>query len=116
MEMNERVFAAHFGLDKVTVTLVYVIFLAPDVQFTHLLWTLFFLKTYNTLDVCASFWSVDPKTFDKHVWDVMFVLWRKLHTVSRLHKRCALSRGLIAAFSLGRSASASALPEMDTGK
>ena len=45
--------------------------LADDVRSRHLLWSLFFLKTYNTETVSASKFMVTRKTYRKYLWKVV---------------------------------------------
>lgn len=47
----------------------------------HLLWTLYFLKTYNTEDVSCAFLRCDRKTFRLWVWRILAVLFTQLNTV-----------------------------------
>ena len=69
----ERRFISLFG---VTLQICYLLWCMLDVAnegpegacVCHLLWTLMFLKTYNTNDNLAADCKVDPKTFRKWKW------------------------------------------------
>ena len=49
----------------------------------HLFWTLYFMKTYNSLDVCASYWS-DTKDIFSMGLENHFLIDTTLNTVSAL--------------------------------
>ena len=58
----------------------------------HLLWTLMFLKTYDTNDNLVGTCKVDPKTFRKWKWLMLFALTDLHHrTVSNPCYSCAQS-------------------------
>jgi hypothetical protein len=60
------------------------------IKFEHLQQTLFLLKNYPTLNVCATKWQVDIKTFDKWLWEIIKTLSSCLNTVSILHRNIFL--------------------------
>ena len=47
----------------------------------HLLWTLYFLKTYPTVEVATVMWQCDSKTFRLWIWRVIALLYLKFDTV-----------------------------------
>ena len=47
----------------------------------HLLWMLFFLKSYNTDVICDSVAGVDGKTFRKWVWFYIKLISEEIHLV-----------------------------------
>ena len=66
-------FKAHFGAHpKVCAKLWSILKRVPTfncrVEPQHLLWTLFFIKTYDIERVCSKFLQCDRKTFRKYVW------------------------------------------------
>jgi len=71
-----RKFRALFGVCENTalVLLRYLGWENDMMSWTHLFWTLYFLRTYPTLDVASAFWKVDPKTFEVHVWKTIYLL------------------------------------------
>lgn len=46
----------------------------PQAQLQHLLWSLYFLKTYPTEVVGSAAWGIDTKTFLKHVRNTVCLL------------------------------------------
>lgn len=86
MELNNRQFHANFGLSKATIIILFGVLQSATSHggFTldHILWTFYFLKVYNTVDVSAVHWKVDPKTYRLWVWKVIQTLFIYLDTVS----------------------------------
>ena len=84
-EWDDRKFAAHFGIAKETMKILWLHIQSLDTdgifKLKHLLWTLYFMKVYNSSDVSASFWKVDPKTYSKWVWKLIVFLNLTLNTV-----------------------------------
>jgi len=80
-DYSPRMFHAMYGLCKITVAFVFAQFLNADVSIEHFLWALFFMKNYDTFDVCAHHFGVDPKTFTHHVWHAIYLLRHRLDTV-----------------------------------
>jgi hypothetical protein len=82
---SDRKFAAHFGVCKQTVLILWLhlqtLELPWTLQMKHLLWSLHFLKVYTSVDVSASFWNVDPKTYSLWVWRVLLLIATTLNTV-----------------------------------
>jgi len=87
-DATDRVFQAHYGVCKSTAEVLFTVASGADesVKLFHVLWMLYFLKTYNTLDVCASHFRVCARTFQHHLWLVIHLLARTLKTVSALWK------------------------------
>ena len=87
---STRVFNAHFGVCKQTTIVLWMHLCSLEldfaVEFHHFLWTLYFLKVYNTLDVSATHWKVDVKTFNLWIWRVIALLAFTLDTVILIHK------------------------------
>ncbi len=85
MDFTNRQFHAHFGLSKETITTLWKILqiVAFETKFTfeHLLWTFYFLKVYNSMDVSATYWKVDVKTYRLWIWKVIQTLFINLNTV-----------------------------------
>jgi hypothetical protein len=86
MEFNDRQFHAHFGISKETIIILWGILETnvPKMNFTldHILWTFYFLKVYNSVDVSASYWKIDAKTYRSWVWKVIHTLFILLNTVN----------------------------------
>ena len=82
-DCTDRVFQAHYGVCKATAVVLLNVASAaePSVVLDHILWMLFFLKTYNTHDVCATTFGVCQRTFQHHLWVVIHTLARTLLTV-----------------------------------
>ena len=69
MDFSNREFHAHFGISKETIIVLWGLLQKTsqfNFKFEHLLWTFYFLKIYNSMDVSAIFWKVDIKTY--HLW------------------------------------------------
>jgi hypothetical protein len=81
-----RKFAAHFGVAQETVFILWLHIQTHDsdgiFQLKHLFWTLYFLKVYSSVDVCASFWKVSPKTYSHWTWRLIFFFDLTLNIVS----------------------------------
>ncbi len=84
-EWSNRKFAAHFGVSKQTVTVLWAHIQHHDPEgifkLKHLFWTLYFMKVYSSLDVSASHWKVDAKTYSHWIWRLIFFLNLTLNTV-----------------------------------
>jgi hypothetical protein len=80
-----RRFAAHFGVAKQTVHILWLhlqsVISDIRIEQKHLLWSLYFLKVYTTNDVSAVHWGVDPKTFSQWVWKILLILDATLNLV-----------------------------------
>jgi hypothetical protein len=88
---SERKFRANFGIGVETVQLLLsCIFEDDQLPVHYFLWTLFWLKTYDTYDVCSAFFGVDPKTFQRHIMATVHFLYNTLHTVCYLINVCWL--------------------------
>lgn len=76
---------ADFGVCIKTIFLLYICLQHFDLPFViepqHLLWTLYFLKNYNSMHVMSERWNVDTKTFRLWTWRVILALFEYLHTV-----------------------------------
>lgn len=82
-----RKFRAHFGVSwEVTQVLWRVIVSKGSPYFSfkydHLLWALHFLKVYDSVDVSAQHWNVDPKTYHTWIWRILATLEELLLEVS----------------------------------
>lgn len=69
-----RRFISAFGASPKICAIVWVKIkrdLSPDFHEIHLLWTLFFLKNYNTEGVNRSVFNCDEKTYRMRVWKVI---------------------------------------------
>lgn len=77
-----RKFKSHFGISPVTTIKIYekITSVSPLV-IEHLLIALHFLKVYPTTDVGSSFWKLDPKTYRKRVWFVLYLLFFSLDEI-----------------------------------
>ena len=74
---KERRFKEHFGIKAEMCAILWGLclpFLPVDASPIHLLWTLYFLKHYNTECVNAAFVKCDEKTFRKWCWIMIGVL------------------------------------------
>ena len=71
----DRAYRAHFEVSPQISLQIWLLIqdLEPDISFRpkHLLWTLFFLKTYPTEEVGSSRWGVTPKTFREWIWKMI---------------------------------------------
>ena len=81
-----RVFSAHFGVSKQTVAVLFTHLSTLQLPYTievhYVYWTLYFLKTYDSLDLCSHYWNVDPKTFSLWIWRIIALIERTLNTVN----------------------------------
>jgi hypothetical protein len=71
--MFDRSFRAHFGVSVAVCLQLWLILLespgCPEKCLPiHLLWTLYFFKTYNTEEVASSRFGCTPKTYRKWIW------------------------------------------------
>ena len=75
-EWKNRKFFAHFGVAKATVTILWIFLSSIDSTFKleHIFWSFYFLKVYSSIDVCSSYWNVDPKTFSHWVWKFLVLM------------------------------------------
>ena len=77
-EWSNRKFHAHFGICKEITSILWLYLKSLDVPFTfepmHLLWALYFIKVYSSIDVCSSYWKVSPPTYSLWIWRVLHVL------------------------------------------
>ena len=74
-----RIFKAHFGLSPLVVAAVWNKLhdeaLLPDKSTpVHLIWTLLFLKLYNTAAVLSTMCGTTAKTYRQWVWKMMDAL------------------------------------------
>jgi hypothetical protein len=77
LKTKERRFKEHFGIKPEMCASLWALclpFLPVDASPMHLLWTLYFLKQYNTECVNAAFSNCDEKTFRKWCWIMIGVL------------------------------------------
>ena len=87
MNFSDRKFHAHFGISKSTIIVLFNILQIIQTNYEynfsleHLLWTFYFLKVYNSIDVSASFFHVDCKTYRLWIWRVLLVLFIHLNMV-----------------------------------
>jgi hypothetical protein len=67
MDLKDYQFHAYFGLSKTTIIIFFSFFqfVATNVGFilNYVLWTFYFLKVYNTIDISTIQWKVDSKTY-----------------------------------------------------
>lgn len=74
LSVGIRRFKSAFGASPKICSIVWIKIkndLPPDFHEIHLLWSLFFLKNYNTESVNRSVFSCDEKTFRWRVWRVI---------------------------------------------
>jgi hypothetical protein len=90
--MTSRRFTATFDACYQTFDFIWQLIskYSNKIKLEHLQQTLFWLKNYPTLDVCATTWQVDIKTFDKWLWETIKTLAFCLNTVSTLHRNIFL--------------------------
>src|SRR5437870_2834027 len=85
MAWSNYKFASHFGVAKSTAVLLLAILqwsrTVPFLQ-CHVLWALYFLCNYDTLDVMAEHFHMSPTMFTEWIWQVLHALAGPLHTVS----------------------------------
>jgi hypothetical protein len=89
-----RLWKARFGCSPLICNLVWGILWLQGLQpqgtrTVHLLWTLYFLKTYGTKTVCASFLGCTEKTLRGYVWP----LARAISELSVVSKQTNSSQG-----------------------
>ena len=78
--INNRRFRAFFGTSPRICSIIWGIisqqtnFPDHNHNYRHLLMALHFLKCYNTEDVDAGLFHVDPKTFRTHLWEYIHLL------------------------------------------
>lgn len=82
---TNRKFRSHFGISIHTAILLWEFLknveLPFEIQPVHLLWTFYFLKLYNPVDVASQFWNCDCKTYRLYVWRVICALFVYLNSV-----------------------------------
>lgn len=74
MYVGMRRFKSYFGVSPTICSLAWRYIkdeLPHDYTEIHLLYALFFLKTYNTEAISRSIFTCDEKTFRKRVWEVI---------------------------------------------
>jgi len=85
-KLNDRQFQANFGVCKQTFEYLShhlkSVLVNETPNFEHLLWLLYFFKVYPTEDVAAVFWKITPKTWRKHIWSTICLLFQTLNTFS----------------------------------
>ncbi len=87
MNYSDRQFHAHFGISKSTILILFSILQRVEASYgytfslDHLLWTFYFLKVYNSVDVSASHFQIDCKTYRFWMWKVLIILFIHLDTV-----------------------------------
>ena len=87
MNYSDRKFHAHFGLSKSTILILFSVLQTVETTYgytftlDHLLWTFYFLKVYNSVDVSASHFNVDCKTYRIWIWRVLLILFVHLDMV-----------------------------------
>lgn len=79
-----RTFRSLYGIHIFTAAILYMYAVSAnnDIEAPHILWFLHWIKTYNTVDVNASYWKCDPKTFRKYVYQALLALFGSLDSVS----------------------------------
>ena len=80
----ERNFRALFGVSTNTCYLIWrkcKFDPALKIKPTHLLWALYFLKTYDTVAVMATRMRVSKRTLSKWIWIVLGVMRERVHRV-----------------------------------
>jgi hypothetical protein len=87
--ISERDFRGIFGLDSLTVKFVYYIYLVdhPDLYVPrYLLWTLSFLKNYETeVNASLKFSPCNTTYFRNYVWAVIYFLAEEMDEVFYLY-------------------------------
>jgi hypothetical protein len=81
---SPRRFAAHFGVSVHTALIVWNLLEdVPNIIIKpiHILWTLYFLKTYDSVDVAATRFHCDSNTYNTWVCRVLYILYHKLQIV-----------------------------------
>lgn len=83
LALPKRKFQSLFGvcLNTFVILCAMVLETDPMIHRLHVMWTLHFLRTYNTQDNYAVFWNVNGKTFDDHIWQIIDI-FSKLDLVS----------------------------------
>ena len=87
---TDRIFHANFGVSPLICAQVWEKLLVSYTQGPfpfrkkHLLWTLCFLKTYETNDSLSTKFGEEEKTFRKWVWRMLETLYEHLDEVNRI--------------------------------
>lgn len=71
-----RIFRSFYGIGPDSMASLWRILSISGEAPKHLVWTLFFLKRYNTEHVNASVMGCDEKTFREHTWRIIEALSR----------------------------------------
>lgn len=74
-----HMYALHFGLTPDQTAQVWdMLPIQRRGKHVHLLWALYFLKRYEVIEIAASFFEVDGRTFKEHVTDIINLLFLHL--------------------------------------
>src|SRR4051794_6356755 len=83
---TERKFRANFGISSLSASVLWSFLLSLSIdlplQPVYMLWTLYFLKVYDTVDVMAGRFHCDVATFSHWTWHILFLLYSSLDTVN----------------------------------
>lgn len=83
--ISSRTFSSLFGNPAVVLPALWgyvaIAFVSQELSPFHLLWFLYWIKLYDPLDACASFWHTDKDTFGERCRSVLFVLHESLPAV-----------------------------------
>lgn len=87
---NDQSFRAHFGTSADVCSILWDNIRASRrcprcIRPIHLLWSLLFLKTYDTTDVLAARVNTSPNTLRKWVWIVLRLIQKLKRKVVRVH-------------------------------
>jgi hypothetical protein len=87
LQFSSRKFASFCGICKETFMCLWSVLqnaatgCGKQFQEHHLIWTLYWLKNYPTIDVASIVCGVDQKTFEYWIWHTIFVLVARLNEV-----------------------------------
>jgi hypothetical protein len=88
---SPRVVRGYFGIDFVAMELIWQLVDAEARRFhmqrKHLLWTLYLLRVFDTIDRITTFLKVSYNTFASHVWLMISLILENVNTVRTLHSK-----------------------------
>jgi len=82
--ISSRVFHSLYGVHFLTAAVLWTCASTkdPTLQPIHILWFLYWIKSYSNIDVGSDHWQCDAKTFRKYLYKVILALFCGLDTIS----------------------------------
>jgi len=78
---SERDWNSNFGVNSTIISLIWHKIQNRKFKPIHLLWTLQFLRSYNTYDQGCHIWQISEKTYSYWIWIVVQSLYDSLSEV-----------------------------------